>query len=92
MQLGRIQKISRKTSPEEKVFMSLKDLRAFGEINLSTIDISIPNLLKVMEILAIKRPLLHKYYRTIYLNGGTKKRLIVKLTLNRLNVLPEGFS
>jgi len=91
MQLGRIQKISRKTSPEEKVFMSLKDLRAFGEINLSAIDISIPNLLKVMEILAIKRPLLHKYYRTIYLNGGTKKRLIVKLTLNRLNVLPEGF-
>ena len=91
MQIGRTQKISRTTSPEEKVFMSLKDLRAFGEINLSAIDISIPNLLKVMEILAIKRPNLHRYLRTIYLNKGTNKQIIVKLTLNRLNVLPTGF-
>ena len=91
MQIGKIQKISRKTCPEEKVFMSLKDLYSFGEINLSAIDISIPTLLKVIEILAIKRPSLHKYLRTNYLQGGTNKRLIVKLTLNKLNELPFGF-
>ena len=90
-QSHKLQKIKFDTCPEEKIFMCLNDLKDFGEINLSAIGTARSNLLNVLELLEIKRPNLYRYINTEG-TQGKRQHLIVKLTMNKLKELPEGFS
>ena len=92
LQIGKVQKIKKKTCPEEKVFMCLEDLESLKEINMSAIGPAIQNLFKVLELLEIKRPNLFRYYRIIHLQNRAKIQLIVKLTLDKLDNIPRYFN
>ena len=91
------QKIKLESNPEEKLFLCLNDLHDYGEINLSAIGTSIPTLIDVLDIIKIKRPNLFKYIKNesvenVILSSKKKQLLHVKLTLNKPNELPEGYS
>ena len=95
IQTPKIRYIGLKTSPTEKMYECIKDLSNYQEINLEAKGLGIPNLQNVIELLKIKRPNLYRYYKLEYIQEtiSSKKntQLSVKLTLNKLNQIPEGY-